>query len=144
MTYKTVYRNSIDNPEAFWAEAASALEWDKPWDKVLDSSVAPYYEWFSGAEINTCRDFLADELAAMRDDSVIIALGSIAHKSVVAGLGLKQKDHVFTHAGEFALPRGMTLIDSYHCSRYNTQTRRLTADMFSDIFHLASKRLARQ
>jgi len=66
MSYKTVYRNSIENPEAFWAEAASALEWDKPWDKVLDSSVAPYYEWFSGAEINTCHNALDRHCAAGR------------------------------------------------------------------------------
>ena len=58
MSYKETYRNSIDNPEAFWAEAAGKLAWDKPWDKVLDASNAPFYEWFSGGEINTCYNAL--------------------------------------------------------------------------------------
>jgi len=87
-----------------------------------------------GAEINTCREFLAAELAAFRRGGVVIALGSIAHKSVVAGFGLRQKDCDFAHAVEHAMPRGITLIDSYHCSRYNTQTRRLTTPMFEQVF----------
>ena len=76
MSYKTVYRNSIENPEAFWAEAASALEWDKPWDKVLDSSVAPYYEWFSGAEINTCHNALDRHCAAGRGEQTALIYDS--------------------------------------------------------------------
>ncbi|MEE4217141.1 MAG: propionyl-CoA synthetase [Xanthomonadales bacterium] len=58
MSYRETYRNSIDNPEAFWAEAASKLAWDKPWDKVLDKRNAPFYEWFSGGEINSCYNAL--------------------------------------------------------------------------------------
>ena len=87
-----------------------------------------------GAEINTCREFLVQELEAFSDGGVVVALGSIAHKSVVAAFGAKQKDHVFGHAAEHAMPRGITLIDSYHCSRYNTQTRRLTDAMFEQVF----------
>ena len=63
-----------------------------------------------------------------------MALGAIAHKSVIAGFGLRQKDFIFGHAAEHAMPRGIRLIDSYHCSRYNTQTRRLTEDMFAQVF----------
>jgi uracil-DNA glycosylase family 4 len=87
-----------------------------------------------GAEINQCREFLSAELDAFRPGGVVLALGSIAHKSVVAGFGLKQKEAVFGHAAEHAMPRGITLIDSYHCSRYNTQTRRLTTPMFEQVF----------
>ncbi len=87
-----------------------------------------------GAEINTCRQFLSAELTAFRPGGVVIALGSIAHKSVVAAFGEKQKDHNFAHAAEHRMPRGITLIDSYHCSRYNTQTRRLTTPMFEQVF----------
>ncbi len=58
MDYQKQYRNSLDNPQEFWGEAAAELEWSKPWDKVLDSSDAPYYEWFSGGEINTCYNAL--------------------------------------------------------------------------------------
>ena len=56
--YRTLYRNSMENPEEFWAETAAELVWTKPWDKVLDDSDAPYYEWFSGGEINTCYNAL--------------------------------------------------------------------------------------
>ena len=58
MDYQTLYRNSMDNPEEFWAETAAELVWTKPWDKVLDDSDAPYYEWFAGGEINTCYNAL--------------------------------------------------------------------------------------
>jgi propionyl-CoA synthetase len=58
MDYRTIYRNSMENPEAFWAEVATELVWTKPWDKVIDDSDAPYYEWFAGGEINTCYNAL--------------------------------------------------------------------------------------
>ena len=87
-----------------------------------------------GEEINNCRDFLQQELAAFGAGGVVVALGAIAHKSVIAGFGLRQKDFIFGHAAEHAMPRGIRLIDSYHCSRYNTQTRRLTEDMFARVF----------
>ncbi len=87
-----------------------------------------------GAEINACRDFLAVELAGLPAGAVVLALGSIAHKSVVAACGLRQKDCVFAHGAEHALPGGRVLLDSYHCSRYNTQTRRLTETMFDAVF----------
>lgn len=94
-----------------------------------------------GAEINTCRDYLGAELAGLPEHAVIVALGSIAHKSVVAAMGLRQKDCVFAHAAEHALPGGRTLLDSYHCSRYNTQTRRLTEPMFDAVFARARELL---
>jgi len=53
-TMVDLYRRSLDTPEEFWAEIASDLVWTKPWKKVLDDSNAPYFEWFSGGEINTC------------------------------------------------------------------------------------------
>lgn len=91
-----------------------------------------------GAEIKRCRGFLQAELAAMAENSVVIALGSIAHKSIVAAFGEKQASHGFAHGAEHAMPGGLTLIDSYHCSRYNTQTRRLTTPMFEAIFERAA------
>ena len=90
-----------------------------------------------GGEIKACRDFLSAELNGFRGGGVVVALGSIAHRSVVAGFGLAQKDFRFAHAAEHALPRDITLIDSYHCSRYNTQTKRLTAEMFAQVFQRA-------
>jgi len=58
MSYPDVFRRSIEQPDAFWAEAAAALDWSKPWDRVLDDSDAPFYAWFSGGEINTCHNAL--------------------------------------------------------------------------------------
>jgi propionyl-CoA synthetase len=54
MTYKNQYRNSIENPDQFWAEAASGLDWTRSWDCVLDDSRPPFYQWFTGGEVNTC------------------------------------------------------------------------------------------
>ncbi len=94
-----------------------------------------------GSEINTCNDYLKTELEGLDEGSVILALGSIAHNAVIKALGLKQKDFKFGHGNEHALPRA-TLIDSYHCSRYNTQTKRLTAEMFKDVFKRAKQLLS--
>ncbi len=85
-------------------------------------------------EINRCNPYLAGELDQLPPKGVIMALGQIAHIAVLKALWLKRGDYRFGHAAEFTLPNGMTLIDSYHCSRYNTQTRRLTPDMFRQIF----------
>jgi uracil-DNA glycosylase len=90
------------------------------------------------AEINTCNNWLSEELNALPNNYVIIALGSIAHKAVIMGHGLKQSDYKFGHAAEHQLDRGV-LIDSYHCSRYNTQTRRLTTPMFEAVFERAKE-----
>ena len=92
------------------------------------------------AEINTCNNWLSEELKNLPDNFIIIALGGIAHKAVIMGLGLKQSDYKFGHAAEHTLDRGV-LIDSYHCSRYNTQTRRLTTPMFEAVFERASELL---
>lgn len=90
------------------------------------------------AEVNECNAFLADELALMTAGGVIVALGGISHKAVVRALDLRQKDFAFGHANEHALPGERVLLDSYHCSRYNTQTRRLTPDMFDAVFARAA------
>jgi uracil-DNA glycosylase family 4 len=85
------------------------------------------------AEIRSCNAFLAHELAALASVRVVLALGRIAHDAVLDSLQLKRSSAVFGHAREHALPDSRTLIDSYHCSRYNTQTRRLTPDMFRAV-----------
>jgi uracil-DNA glycosylase family 4 len=90
-----------------------------------------------GAEINTCRQFLTQDIAAMTALKVIITLGRIGHQSALKALGLREKDYPFSHGGKHLLPNGVTLISSYHCSRYNTQTNRLTTAMFHDVFHEA-------
>ncbi len=85
-------------------------------------------------EINNCNRYLANELQSIPSPAVILALGGIAHKAIIKALCLKQSGYPFTHGHEYNLPEGRVLIDSYHCSRYNTQTRRLTEEMFYKIF----------
>ena len=94
------------------------------------------------SEIKVCNKYLSSELKELDENIIVLALGLVAHKSVLMALGLKQADYVFGHAAEHALPSGMTLIDSYHCSRYNTQTRRLTPEMFHAVFARIREKLA--
>ncbi len=91
------------------------------------------------SEINTCRKFLIEDMDAMKDVKVIISLGRIAHSSALKALGLREKDYPFGHNNAHRLPGGGLLISSYHCSRYNVQTRRLTEAMFFDVFERAVK-----
>ncbi len=87
----------------------------------------------SGAETATCRPFLEAEIAAMSNLHLLIALGKVAHDAVIKTFALKLKDHPFGHGAIHTLPGGLVLADSYHCSRYNTQTRRLTEAMFFEV-----------
>jgi len=95
----------------------------------------------TGAEIAACRRFLAAEIAAMPRLRLILALGTVAHKSVLAALGMRQNAVRFGHGAVHALPGGLTLADSYHCSRYNTNTGRLTEAMFTAVFAELRRRL---
>jgi uracil-DNA glycosylase family 4 len=84
-------------------------------------------------EIKTCNRYLAAELAELTSVKCILALGTVAHDSVLMALGLKRSTAKFGHGNEHDLPGGRRMIDSYHCSRYNTQTRRLTTEMFRQV-----------
>ena len=86
-----------------------------------------------GAEVNTCNAFLANELRSLAEGSVVVALGGIAHRAILRALELRQADYKFGHEALHDLG-SMTLLDSYHCSRYNTNTGRLTAEMFEAVF----------
>lgn len=87
-----------------------------------------------GEEINTCNRYLVEELKTIDKKAVILSLGLVSHKAVIKALGLKQSDYLFMHGKTHELDDGRTIIDSYHCSRYNTNTKRLTEEMFSEIF----------
>jgi len=88
-------------------------------------------------EIKVCNGFLQAELEQSPEAGVILALGAIAHTAVLRAFGLRVADYRFAHAAEHLLGDGRTLLDSYHCSRYNTQTRRLTGAMFEAIVERA-------
>ncbi len=85
-------------------------------------------------EIRECNRFLAAEIAGLPASTTLLALGQIAHQAVLRALSLKLKDYPFAHASDYRLPDGRRLVSSYHCSRYNTQTRRLTPEMFAAVF----------
>ena len=85
-------------------------------------------------EVATCNQFISNELKLLAPGSIILALGNVAHAAVLKAFAVKVKDYKFGHAARHILPNGLALYDSYHCSRYNTQTRRLTEVMFHDVF----------
>lgn len=88
-----------------------------------------------GAEIRTCRRFLLNQIDALPKLRAIMCLGRISHDSTLAALGIKAKEAPFAHGAEHDSNKDMVrLFDSYHCSRYNTNTRRLTTQMFEDVF----------
>lgn len=93
------------------------------------------------AEIRACNRYLTAELARKPFAPLLLALGSIAHNAALRALALKPSEYKFEHAAEHELPSGQTLLNSYHCSRYNTQTGRLTEKMFADVFARARKLL---
>lgn len=95
----------------------------------------------NASEVNQCNEYLSQELDLLPEHGIIIALGGLAHKAVLKALGLKQAHFKFGHGAEHKFDKGL-LIDSYHCSRYNTQTKRLTTDMFEAIFKRAKQLLA--
>jgi uracil-DNA glycosylase family 4 len=84
------------------------------------------------AEIRACNGFLAAEIGAMPKLHAVLALGGVAHNAVLRALGLKQSAFRFAHAAVHAPRPGLALVDSYHVSRYNNQTGRLTPAMFRD------------
>tara|TARA_B100001094_G_scaffold301738_1_gene328306 strand:+ start:89 stop:712 length:624 start_codon:yes stop_codon:yes gene_type:complete len=85
-------------------------------------------------EVNQCNDFLAKEIKALPNLETIIALGRLAHQAILKSLQLKQSLYLFNHGTTHKLSTNIKLIDSYHCSRYNINTRRLTYEMFNKIF----------
>lgn len=95
----------------------------------------------TGGEVRQCNGFLRHDLDAAPEDATVITLGQVAHQAVVRACGLRQRDYPFGHGREYGLPGGRRLIASYHCSRYNTQTRRLTPDMFRAVFARARANL---
>jgi len=94
-----------------------------------------------GAEINACRPFLIQEMDAMPNLQIVLCLGTVSHTSVIRTFNLRQRDWAFGHGAIHELPNGLLLADSYHCSRYNTNTGRLTQAMFHDVFQGIQHRL---
>ncbi|MEO0882270.1 MAG: uracil-DNA glycosylase [Pseudomonadota bacterium] len=99
-----------------------------------------------GSEVTACRSYLTAQIDVLPSLKLILALGKIAHDSSVKALGLKLKDHPFGHAKAYHIEchgRPISLLSSYHCSRYNLNTGRLTEKMFEEIFQTARRILAK-
>lgn len=86
----------------------------------------------TGPEINNCRPFLSETLSGFPALKVLFVLGRIAHETTLRHFGYRQKDFGFAHSAVHSLPNGLVMVDSYHCSRYNVNTNRLTRPMFLD------------
>ncbi len=94
-----------------------------------------------GAEINTCLQFLRQEMEDMKQLKIILSLGLVSHNAVLKATNNKLSAFKFAHNSAHALNETTTLIDSYHCSRYNTNTGRLTTPMFEEVFANIKERL---
>jgi len=87
-----------------------------------------------GAECTACRPFLTDQIESLTSLKAILCLGKVSHDNTVRAMGLRLKDYPFGHHKVYELQWGKRLYSSYHCSRYNTNTKRLTTDMFYEVF----------
>ena len=93
------------------------------------------------SEINHCKRFLREEISMMMPGSVLLALGTIAHRATLKAMDLTQAQYRFSQCAEYELPNGLTLIDSFHPSRYNQNTGRITPDIFENVFDRIRLRL---
>ncbi|MEE2705201.1 MAG: uracil-DNA glycosylase [Pseudomonadota bacterium] len=90
-------------------------------------------------EQNSCLKFLKNEIENLPNLKYLLALGTIAHKAIIKCYNLKQKEFNFAHGKKHLIKENLTLLDSYHCSRYNVNTGRLTKEMFEEIFIILSR-----
>ena len=111
-----------DGLELVNARITNAVKCVPPQNKVI------------GTEINTCLQFLKTEMATMPNLKIIVSLGLVSHNAVMKATGHKQSAFKFAHEAVHDLGDGVQLVDSYHCSRYNTNTGRLTTQMFENVF----------
>jgi len=114
--------NSDDGLELYGVQITNAVRCLPPQNKPI------------GAECAACRPFLTDQIKSLKNLRAIMTLGKISHDNTIRALELKLKDYPFGHHKRYNVLENITLISSYHCSRYNTNTKRLTEDMFHDVF----------
>ena len=138
LLYRTLYAFGFSNaPESTHADDGLKLT-----DCRITNAVKclPPQNKPGGDEIRRCNRFLAEEIQELPNGAVVLALGKIAHDAVLKALGLKLAAHPFGHGAAHPLSNHR-LFDSYHCSRYNTQTGRLTQAMFETVFRDAKAAL---
>lgn len=131
LLYKTLHTLGLgDRPESVAADDGLTLRGCRISNAV---KCLPPENKPKGAEVRACNRFLAAELKELRPGAVILALGAIAHGAVLRALDLRLREYPFGHGREYAIAEDRWLVSSYHCSRYNTQTRRLTEPMFLEV-----------
>jgi uracil-DNA glycosylase family 4 len=139
LLYETLYRHGF--------ATAPASESTDDGLELLDARITnavkclPPENKPTSAEVNTCNEYLSDELRGLREGSVVLALGGIAHRAVVRAFGERQAGYKFGHGALHDIAH-VRLLDSYHCSRYNQNTGRLTETMFDDVFRTARELLS--
>jgi uracil-DNA glycosylase len=135
LLYRTLYEFGL----ASRAQSTSASDALRLIDTRIVNSVkcVPPHNKPLPAEIRLCNGYLAHELRQLRSARVYLALGRVAHEAVLLALGLPRSRHPFGHAREHRLDEAHRMLDSYHCSRYNTSTGRLTAAMFRAVVRRA-------
>ena len=124
-----ISRNANDNLKLKDSRITNAVRCLPPQNKPL------------GDEIDNCNHYLSEELENIKQEAIVLCLGQIAHRSTFKALHIKQSDYPFKHGQFHRLDDGKIIVDSYHCSRYNTQTKRLTEAMFNDVFKNIKKQL---
>jgi len=131
LLYRTLYKFGFANKEA----SVSVTDGLKLTDCRITNAVKclPPENKPTNAEVIECNRYLQVELSQCAKGSVILALGVVAHKAVLRAYELVQARYPFGHGHLYSIAEGILLLDSYHCSRYNTQTGRLTAPMFEEI-----------
>lgn len=135
LLYRTLHRHGFANQaEAVSRDDGLALQNCRITNAV---KCLPPENKPSPDEIRACNRFLVTEIERLPEKAVVVALGQIAHKSVLQAMKLRQAEYVFGHGAEHRFPNGLRLLDSYHCSRYNTQTGRLTEAMFAKVIRRA-------
>ena len=100
--YQEIYRRSLEDPDGFWAEAATAIDWDEPWERVLDDSQAPFYRWFSGGRLNTCHNALDRHVEGGRGDQLALIYDSPAAGNAASFTYRELRDEVARFAGVLA------------------------------------------
>ena len=132
LLYKTLYKYGFSNLEISHSVDDSLILKNCSITnavKCLPPDNKPNHE-----EINNCNKFLKSEINKLKKGSILLALGLIAHNAIMKALSLTKKEYKFSHGARHNLPNNLVMYDSYHCSRYNTQTKRLTEKMFHEVF----------
>lgn len=139
LLYKTLYKHGLTNqPEGAEPDDGLKLKHCRITNavKCLPPENKPL-----PVEIKQCNGYLRAEIAALPKSAALFALGNISHQAILRALDLKLKEFPFKHGACHELPGGHALFDSYHCSRYNTNTRRLTPEMFDAVVAAIARRI---